>query len=102
MKGNFSSIINSQELVLVDFHALWCGPCKMQGPILQEFANEIDGKVRVIKIDIDKNQSIAQRFKVRSVPTLILFKNGEILWQESGMKTKQQLLDAAKNAMQDN
>jgi len=99
MKGNFDSIINSQELVLVDFHAIWCGPCKMQAPILQEFANEIDGKVRVIKIDIDKNQSIAQRFKVRSVPTLILFKNGEILWQESGMKTKQQLINAAENAL---
>ena len=95
MKGNFDSIINSQELVLVDFHALWCGPCKMQAPILQEFANEIDGKVRVIKIDIDKNPSIAQRFKVKSVPTLMLFKNGEVLWQEAGMKSKQQLLDAA-------
>lgn len=100
MKGNFEKIINSQELVLVDFHALWCGPCKMQGPILQEFANEIDGKVRVIKIDIDKNQSIAQRYQVRSVPTLIMFKNGEKLWQESGMKTKQQLLDAVSAATQ--
>ena len=70
----------------------------MQGPILQEFANEIDGKVRVIKIDIDKNQSIAQQFQVRSVPTLIMFKNGKKLWQESGMKTKQQLLDAVKAA----
>ena len=98
MKGNFHKIINSKELVLVDFHALWCGPCKTQGPILQEFANEIDGKVRVVKIDIDKNQSIAQRYSVRSVPTLILFKNGKILWQEAGMKTKQQLLDAVKVA----
>jgi thioredoxin 1 len=98
MKGNFDSIINSQELVLVDFHAIWCGPCKMQAPILQEFANEIDGKVRVIKIDIDKNPSIAQRFKVKSVPTLMLFKNGEILWQEAGMKSKQQLLDATAAA----
>lgn len=98
MKGNFDNIISSQELVLVDFHALWCGPCKMQAPILQEFANEIDGKVKVIKIDIDKNPSIAQRFKVKSVPTLMFFKNGELLWQEAGMKSKQQLLDAAASA----
>ena len=70
----------------------------MQAPILQDFANEIDGKVRVVKIDIDKNPNIAQRFSVRSVPTLILFKNGEILWQEAGMKSKQQLLDATKSA----
>jgi len=98
LKGNFDNIISSQELVLVDFHALWCGPCKMQAPILQEFANEIDGKVKVIKIDIDKNPSIAQRFKVKSVPTLMFFKNGELLWQEAGMKSKQQLLDAAASA----
>jgi len=70
----------------------------MQAPILQEFANEIDGKVKVIKIDIDKNPSIAQRFKVKSVPTLMFFKNGELLWQEAGMKSKQQLLDAAASA----
>jgi len=81
MKGNFNKITNSQELVLVNFHATWCGPCKMQAPILQEFANEIDGKVRVIKIDIDKNQSIAQRFKVRSVPTNMMFKDGDILYE---------------------
>jgi len=102
MKGNFESIINSQELVLVDFHALWCGPCKMQGPILQEFANDIDGKVRVIKIDIDKNEHIAQQYNVKSVPTLIMFKEGKVLWQEAGMKTKQQLLDAAAAAAQPN
>ncbi len=100
MNGNFKNIINSQELVLVDFHALWCGPCKMQGPILQEFANEIDGKARIIKVDIDKNPSIAQLYSVRSVPTLIMFKNGEVLWQESGVKTKQQLLDAVEKASQ--
>jgi len=70
----------------------------MQAPILQEFANEIDGKVKVIKIDIDKNPSIAQRFKVKSVPTLMFFKNGELLWQEAGMKSKQQLLDATASA----
>jgi len=98
LKGNFDNIISSQELVLVVFHALWCGPCKMQAPILQEFANEIDGKVKVIKINIDKNPSIAQRFKVKSVPTLMFFKDGELLWQEAGMKSKQQLLDAAASA----
>jgi len=100
MKGNFDKIINSKELVLVDFHALWCGPCKMQAPVLQEFANEVDGKVRIIKVDIDKNPNIAQQFNVKSVPTLIMFKNGDVLWQEAGMKSKQQLLDAVAAATQ--
>ena len=93
MKGNFDQLINSDKPVLVDFHAEWCGPCKMQGPILKEVAGVIDGKVRIIKIDVDKNQAIAQRFNVRGVPTMVLFKNGQIAWRESGVKSKQQILE---------
>ena len=93
MKGNFDNIISGEKPVLVDFHAEWCGPCKMQSPILKEVAKIIDGKVRIIKIDVDKNQAIAQRFQVRGVPTLALFKNGRILWKQSGLQTKQQIIN---------
>ena len=93
MKGNFDQIINGEKPVLIDFHAEWCGPCKMLSPIIKEVAKAVDGKVRFIKIDVDKNKEVAQRFSVRGVPTLILFKKGQIVWRQSGLKTKQQLLD---------
>jgi thioredoxin 1 len=91
MKGNFNSIIQSQVPVLVDFHAEWCGPCKVQSPILAGLARELEGKIKVIKIDVDKNQEIANRFQIRSVPTLALFKNGQVLWRQSGLVQKDQL-----------
>ncbi len=91
MKGNFNSIIQSQVPVLVDFHAEWCGPCKMQSPILVELARELEGKIKVIKIDVDKNQEIANRFQIRGVPTLALFKNGQVVWRQSGLVQKNQL-----------
>lgn len=91
MKGNFNSIIQSQVPVLVDFHAEWCGPCKVQSPILAELAREMEGKIKVIKIDVDKNQEIASRFQIRGVPTLALFKNGQVLWRQSGLVQKEQL-----------
>ncbi|WP_286756950.1 thioredoxin [Roseivirga sp. UBA838] len=93
MKGNFNNIINGDQPVLVDFYADWCGPCKMQAPILKEVSSEIGGKARIIKIDVDKNQPIAQQYQVRGVPTLILFKKGQPLWRQSGVATKQQLID---------
>ncbi|QCX38574.1 thioredoxin [Aureibaculum algae] len=96
MKADFSKLIKGDKPVLVDFHAEWCGPCKAQSPIIKQVANEIDGKVRIIKIDIDKNQSIAQRYNVRGVPTLILFKDGKIVWRQSGVQTKEQLLSIIK------
>lgn len=92
MKGNFDQLINGDKPVLVDFHAEWCGPCKAQAPILKEVAEVVNGKIRIIKIDVDKNQMIAQRYQVRGVPTMVLFKNGQIAWRASGVKTKQQLL----------
>ena len=93
MKGDFNKLINEKKPVLVDFHAEWCGPCKTQSPIIKQVAKEIDGKVRIIKIDIDKNQAIAQRYNVRGVPTLVLFKEGQIVWRQSGVQTKAQLVD---------
>lgn len=91
MKGNFNSIISSDKPVLIDFHAVWCGPCKSQSTILQELSRETGNSVRIIKVDIDKNKNIARRYNVNSVPTLALFKSGEKLWQQSGLQTKHAL-----------
>ena len=93
MKETFKTIIDGNQPVLVDFHATWCGPCKTQAPILKELSAEIKDKARIIKIDVDKNQPLAQKYQVRSVPTLILFKNGQLLWRQAGVATKQQLLE---------
>jgi thioredoxin 1 len=93
MKGKFSDLINDEKPVLVDFHADWCGPCKMQAPILQEVSAAVDGKIRIVKIDVDKNPSVASRYQVSGVPTLILFKKGEPVWRQSGVAMKQQLID---------
>lgn len=81
----FQEIINQEKPVLVDFYATWCGPCKMQEPILDEVKNRLGEQVAIIKIDVDKNQQIAGQFQVRSVPTLIIFKKGEIRWRQSGV-----------------
>lgn len=82
--GKFNDIIQANVPTLVDFHATWCGPCKMMSPVLDEFKKQYGDKVRVLKIDVDKNPAIADQFKVRGVPTLLLFKNGKMLWRESG------------------
>ncbi|MEY3425807.1 MAG: thioredoxin [Bacteroidota bacterium] len=82
--GKFSEIVKSDIPTLVDFYATWCGPCKMMSPVLERIKNEMGSQVRVLKIDVDKNQDAAEKFKVRGVPTFILFKKGEIQWRQSG------------------
>lgn len=91
-KGNFANVISSEIPVLVDFHANWCGPCKAMSPIISELASAYKGRVKVIKIDVDKNRPIAQRYQISGVPTFLLFKKGNILWRQSGMLPKSQII----------
>ncbi len=97
MKGNFDSIINENRPVVVDFHAVWCGPCKMQAPILKQLAEELGERIKIIKIDVDQNQMIAARYQIQSVPTLMIFKNGEIKHKQPGVHSKQQLMSILNN-----
>jgi len=89
--ASFVDIINSDKPVLVDFFAEWCGPCKMMAPVLEELVGELNESGKVIKVDIDKNPNAALKYQIRSVPTLILFKKGQILWRHSGTTGKEQL-----------
>ncbi|RKS55921.1 thioredoxin [Gillisia mitskevichiae] len=92
MKSNFSDIIKGDTPVLVDFYADWCGPCKTLAPILKEAKSSLGDKVKIVKIDVDKNQELSSQYQVRGVPTLILFKDGKQLWRQSGVVPKQEIV----------
>lgn len=82
--GKFQDAINSEVPTLVDFYATWCGPCQAMMPTIEQLKQKKGAQLRVLKIDVDKNQEVANKFKIRSVPTLILFKKGEIVWRQAG------------------
>ncbi len=89
--ASFKEIINQETLVLVDFKADWCQPCKMMTPILKEVKQHFKDQIKIIKIDIDQNPTVAQKYAVRGVPTLILFKLGKSIWRQSGVIPANQL-----------
>lgn len=83
--SKFSEVINQSTPVLVDFYADWCGPCRTLAPILLQVADQVDGKAKIIKVNVDKNPVAADHYGVRSVPTMLIFKNGKELWRHSGV-----------------
>ena len=81
---NFNDIINGNQLTLVDFFATWCGPCKQMHPVIEQLKASEGENLRIIKLDVDKNEALASAYRIQSVPTLMLFRNGELLWLQSG------------------
>ncbi|REG87915.1 thioredoxin [Winogradskyella sediminis] len=96
--SKFSEIINQDQPVLVDFFADWCGPCKMLSPILKQVKDSMGDDVSIIKIDVDKNQALASKYKVRGVPTMLLFKNGRQVWRQSGVLQKDDIINVIKSS----
>jgi thioredoxin 1 len=90
-KGFYDLISSKEKPVLVDFFATWCGPCQALSPIIQEVSREMEDKMIVIKVDVDKNPAVAQKFGIRGLPTMILFKGGEPVWRQSGLMTKRDI-----------
>lgn len=91
--GKFEDLINGDTPVLVDFHAEWCGPCKAMNPVIKDVAKSLKDKATVIKIDIDKNESLAQKLQIKGVPTFIIFQKGEVKWRNSGMQSGTNLIN---------
>jgi thioredoxin 1 len=97
--ANFNDIINSEKPVLIDFFATWCGPCKMMGPILEEVSRKVGDNARVLKIDVDRNPQVAAKYQIQGVPTIMLFKNGKMLWRQSGVVRADQLVKVVNEHM---
>ena len=96
--ASFTDIINSEKPVLIDFYADWCGPCKVLSPIIQEIKNESGEKYRVVKIDVDKNQTLSNKLQVTGIPTLMIYKKGKQTWRASGVQTKHAIISKLEEA----
>ena len=88
----FNEMINGEQLTLVDFFATWCGPCKMMHPILEQLKEKMGDDTRILKVDVDKNEALSMQYRIQSVPTLMLFKKGEMLWRQSGAMSLNDLM----------
>lgn len=97
MKQSFSKLTAGNIPVLVDFFADWCGPCKMLAPILKQVKEELGDNIKIIKIDVDKNQSIASKYQVRGVPTMLLFKDKKQVWRQSGVLPKDEIIKVVES-----
>lgn len=95
--ATFKELINSDKPVLIDFYADWCGPCKMMAPILEDLKSKVGDSSTIVKIDVDKNQAIASSLNVRSIPTLMIFQNGELKWTEKGVVSAKRLEETLKS-----
>jgi len=90
--SKFSDLINQDKPILIDFFAEWCGPCKTMSPILKAVKDNLGNDISIIKVDVDKNQSLASKYQVRGVPTLMLFKKGKQLWRQSGVLSSKEII----------
>lgn len=90
--NDFNEVLKTDKPVLVDFYATWCGPCKMQAPVLEQLKEKVGDRAVIIKVDVDKNQQLAAQYMVQSIPTLIIFKNGEPAWREAGFHPLEALI----------
>ena len=88
----FNEMINGEQLTLVDFFATWCGPCKMMHPTLEQLKEKMGDDIRILKVDVDKNEALSMQYRIQSVPTLMLFKKGEMLWRQSGAMSLNDLM----------
>lgn len=88
----FNEMINGEQLTFVDFFATWCGPCKMMHPILEQLKEKMGDDIRILKVDVDKNEALSMQYRIQSVPTLMLFKKGEMLWRQSGAMSLNDLM----------
>lgn len=95
--SNFHELINRNTPTLVDFYADWCGPCKMMPPVLKEVKSQLGDRVNILKVDVDKNQKAADKYGIRSIPTLILFKNGKIVWRKVGVAQAREIQQAIQS-----
>jgi len=96
---NYESFINSEKPVVVDFWATWCGPCKMVGPVIEDLAGEFEGQTSVCKVNVDEMPDVASQYKIMSIPTVMIFKNGEIVDKAVGVRTKEEYQNMIKNAL---